>query len=167
MELPWISYRPFEPKSGSNFSPSSNEGQNYGRLLAPSMDRTRGSGSSMGSGSGYSGTTFQDPYYAPSPITDYANSPGSDYGNFDMSNNQSQDLSYLSQEPNDFRPSVPCQSSEELPPFNIEKDGDPNIHWKMYYDFKVTKVDSYFELQPGYVVTRRFPKHRPSATVKG
>jgi hypothetical protein len=49
---------------------------------------------------------------------------------------------------------------DRLPLFDIEKDGDPRIAWEMYYDFKVDGSDAYYELQPAYLATPRFPSRK-------
>jgi hypothetical protein len=46
---------------------------------------------------------------------------------------------------------------DNLPLFNIGKDGDPRISWISYYNFVVTKTESFYELKPGYVETEKFP----------
>lgn len=46
------------------------------------------------------------------------------------------------------------------PLFNIERDGDPNISWWMYYDFHVDKDGAYHILQPGYLPSEKFPQKR-------
>jgi hypothetical protein len=56
-------------------------------------------------------------------------------------------------------------SSSGLPLFNIEKDGDPMIEWFMYYDFAVTKDEAYYQLQPGYLPTEKFPSRVKSEKV--
>ena len=53
----------------------------------------------------------------------------------------------------------------ELPLFNIEKDGDPNIHWIMYYSFFVTKTEAYYQLQPGYLPTDKYPPRVDSVKI--
>jgi hypothetical protein len=47
--------------------------------------------------------------------------------------------------------------TSQLPPFDIEKHGDPMISWCLYYDFVVTKAEAYYKLQPGYLATENFP----------
>lgn len=46
------------------------------------------------------------------------------------------------------------------PLFDIERDGDPNISWWMYYDFHVDKDGAYHILQPGYLPSEKFPPKR-------
>ncbi|KFY47913.1 hypothetical protein V495_01736 [Pseudogymnoascus sp. VKM F-4514 (FW-929)] len=46
------------------------------------------------------------------------------------------------------------------PLFDIERDGDPNISWWMYYDFHVGKEGAYHILQPGYLPSEKFPVKR-------
>ena len=46
------------------------------------------------------------------------------------------------------------------PLFDIERDGDPNISWWMYYDFHVDKDGAYHILQPGYLPSEKFPEKR-------
>lgn len=46
------------------------------------------------------------------------------------------------------------------PLFDIERDGDPNISWWMYYDFHVDKNGAYHILQPGYLPSEKFPEKR-------
>ena len=41
--------------------------------------------------------------------------------------------------------------------FDIERDGDPRVEWIMYYDFIVTKSEAYYQLQPGYLPTEKYP----------
>lgn len=48
------------------------------------------------------------------------------------------------------------------PLFDIERDGDPNISWWMYYDFHVDKEGAYHTLQPGYLESENFPARRLS-----
>jgi hypothetical protein len=50
--------------------------------------------------------------------------------------------------------------SVEVTLFDIDKDGDPRISWYMYYDFMVTKTEAYYQLQPGYLPTDRYPPRR-------
>ncbi len=57
------------------------------------------------------------------------------------------------------------EPSKELPLFNIERDGDPNIHWSMYYDFSVNKAEAYYQLQPGYKSTKNYPPRIKSEKV--
>jgi hypothetical protein len=51
------------------------------------------------------------------------------------------------------------------PLFDIERDGDPNISWWMYYDFHVDKEGAYHTLQPGYLESEKFPARRLSDKV--
>jgi hypothetical protein len=46
------------------------------------------------------------------------------------------------------------------PLFDIERDGDPNISWWMYYDFHVNKDGAYHTLQDGYLPSENFPEKR-------
>jgi hypothetical protein len=57
------------------------------------------------------------------------------------------------------------ESSTELPLFNIERDGHPDIQWYMYYDFKVTKCEAYYQLQPCYLPTDKYPSRVKSEKV--
>jgi hypothetical protein len=52
------------------------------------------------------------------------------------------------------------QPMSKAPLFNIERDGDLNIAWWMYYDFHVDKNGAYHTLQPGYLATEKFPAKR-------
>lgn len=56
------------------------------------------------------------------------------------------------------------QDTSKLPLFNIEKDGDPQIVWWMYYTFQVDKDGAYHVLQPGYLATEKYPAKRASET---
>jgi hypothetical protein len=53
--------------------------------------------------------------------------------------------------------SIDPLDTSQLPPFDIEKHGDPRISWFLYYDFVVTKSEAYYELQPGYLASKNFP----------
>ena len=113
------------------------------QYLAPPMDRSLGSGSSMESRRSMG--SYQDPDYAASPSSIYS-SPLSNSGLTLRGSKYEPQNTYLSRE-----------SSAELPLFNIERDGDPDIMWYMYYDFKVTKTEAYFQLQKGYLPTNNYP----------
>jgi hypothetical protein len=146
-------------------------GYEYQADLAPSMDRNPSSHSSMGSAnSGYSNHLGQEQNFTASISSgsSYAGSPrspSSEYASPRKSSYTTRTPAYLS--PAQQKPEVEASSSRErraneLPLFNIETDGDPDIKWYMYYDFKVTKKDAYFELQPGYLVTANYPSRIPS-----
>jgi hypothetical protein len=87
-----------------------------------------------------------------SPISSYAGSATTDEGPTCLGSAYPFQNSFVSPEP-------------ELPLFNIEKDGDPGIAWYMYYNFIVTKTESYYELQKGYLVTEKYPAQVDSKTV--
>ncbi len=55
--------------------------------------------------------------------------------------------------------------SIDVPLFNIERNGDPKIDRIMYYDFMVTKTDAYYQLQPGYLPTGKYPSYIKSEKV--
>ena len=57
-------------------------------------------------------------------------------------------------------PHFESQAMSKIPLFDIEKDGDPNIAWWMYYDFHVDKDGAYHTLQPGYLATEEYPAKR-------
>jgi hypothetical protein len=151
--------------------------------LAPPMARRHGSHSSMGSiNSGYSNPLGQDLNFTIplSPDSSYVGSPQSpsiEYAN-------SQNSSYITQTPAYLLPAqqrlevgvspplelplfeVEASPPLELPLFDIEAQGDPEIKWYMYYDFRVTKNDAYWELQPGYKVTANYPSRMTSEKYK-
>jgi hypothetical protein len=58
------------------------------------------------------------------------------------------------------------KASIEVTLFDIEKDGDPRISWYMYYDFVVTKNEAFFQLQPGYLPTKIYPRRQKSEPLK-
>jgi peptide-N4-(N-acetyl-beta-glucosaminyl)asparagine amidase len=66
----------------------------------------------------------------------------------------------------DFSGALEVLPEHRLPLFNIEKDGDPRIHWELYYDFIVTKTEIFFQLQPGYLPTNKFPARKVSLVDK-
>jgi hypothetical protein len=125
------------------------EEQHQDQFLAPPMDRNRLSGSSRGSRRSMGSS--QDQNYPESPLSSNAPSEGG----------LTPQYSYFS--PETAEPSR--ESSTGLPPFNIEKDGDPRISWRMYYDFVVTKTEAYFQLQPDYIPTDKYPSRVPSEKV--
>jgi hypothetical protein len=57
------------------------------------------------------------------------------------------------------------KASVEVRLFDIEKDGDSRISWYMYYDFIVTKNEAYYQLQPGYLPTEKYPRRQKSEPV--
>ena len=129
------------------------------RYLAPPMDRSPGSGSSMESCRSVG--SYQDPDYAASPFSPCDSPPSEDGLTRRGTQYESPQYSYLSLET--AEPSR--ESRTALPLFNIERDGDPNIMWWMYYDFKVTKTEAYYQLQPGYLPTEKYPSRVPSEKV--
>jgi hypothetical protein len=145
-----------ESEAGSDFYVMSPIGYEPNQYLAPPMDRARGSRSSMGS-SRSAGSNGDQNYNVLSPISSYVGSPASDEGFtrresvYELSQN-----SLLS--PKQAAPSR--EPSAELPPFDIEKEGDPRIAWFMYYDFIVTKTEAYFRLQPSYIASESYPERR-------
>jgi hypothetical protein len=116
-------------------------------LAAPSMDRKELSGSDTDSRC--SADSDQDQYYAESPLMSYG-SPQSEGG-------LTPQYSYLSLD----TPAPSREPSAVAPLFNIERDGDPRINWVMYYDFIVTKNEAYYQLQPGYLPTEKYPRRVP------
>ena len=145
----WDSSISGQSGTGFNIYVISPEEQDEDLSLAPPMDRNRLSGSSTGSRRSIGSSQNQN--YAESPLS---SNPPSDGG-------LTPQYSYLSLETAD--PSR--ESSTELPLFNIERDGDPNIMWWMYYDFKVTKTEAYYQLQPGYLPTEKYPSRVTSEKV--
>jgi hypothetical protein len=93
-----------------------------------------------------SGSSWNPNNTAISPISSYAGSTTRLGSAYSFQN------SFVSPEP-------------ELPLFNIEKDGDPGIAWYMYYNFIVTKTESYYQLQKGYLVTEKYPAEVHPKTV--
>jgi hypothetical protein len=140
-----------EPGRDSDLVMSPTE-QEPNQHLTP-MDRRAGiSGSSKASHR--STNSFGDTNYtALSPETWYTDSPRSDIGFTHRESGYEQTQSFSTP---GAAPISPGPTSG-LPVFNIEKDGDPNIHWKMYYNFVVTKQEAYYQLQQGYVVTDKYP----------
>jgi hypothetical protein len=145
------------PSFGFDMVPVAQQGRDS--LGASFMDRAGGSSSSMGT----------DSSYQSSP---YAGSPASDDGhNFPQTSSGFRQSSFLSPT-SPISPTSPTSptwsrtasltqgSNVTLPPFNIERDGDPLISWEMYYDFKVDKNEAYYELQPGYLETPKFPRRK-------
>jgi hypothetical protein len=118
-------------------------------LAAPSMDRNKLSGSSTDSRR--STGSYQDQGYAESPLTSYG-SPQSEGDLTPQYNYLSLDTEAPSREP-----------SERVFLFDIERYGDPRIEWIMYYDFIVTKSEAYYQLQPGYLPTEKYP---PRVSIK-
>ena len=112
-------------------------------LAAPPMDRNKLSGSSTDSRR--STGSYQDQSYAESPLT----SCGSPQSEGDLT----PQYDYLS--PDTAAPSR--EPSERVFLFDIERYGDPRIEWIMYYDFIVTKSEAYYQLQPGYLPTKKYP----------
>lgn len=43
------------------------------------------------------------------------------------------------------------------------RDGDPNIHGSLYYDFMVTRTEAFWQLKPGYRPSEEYPEKRPDA----
>lgn len=121
------------------------------QFLAPNMDRSKLSSSSMDSG--ISGGSFLDPNYAASPLSSLGSPPSEGDFTRRRSYNEQTQNSFLSPE----RVTLSRQSSEALPIFNIERDGNPDIQWFMYYDFIVTKAEAYYQLQPSYLPTAKYP----------
>jgi hypothetical protein len=113
------------------------------------QDRNRLSGSSRGSRCSVGSS--QDQNYPESSLSSNAPSEGG----------LTPQISYFS--PKTAEPSG--EPSTGLPQFNIEKDGDPRIPWRMYYDFIVTKAEAYFQLQPDYIPTDKYPPCVPSEKV--
>lgn len=133
--------------------------QSQESLSATKMDRSDGSGSSTNSAFSFSGTN-----YILSPNTLYAQSSPSENGS-DL-----HEASAYRGETSTLSPRMGLESEQApvvLPPFDIEKDGDPRIDWRMYYTFEVDKAEAYFTLQPGYLVTENYPAHIPRNSVKG
>jgi hypothetical protein len=62
-------------------------------------------------------------------------------------------------------PSQMVSSDQEIiiastfPPYD-PAEGNPNIHWQMYYNQKVDKAESYWELKKGYKASAKFPVKR-------
>jgi hypothetical protein len=127
-------------------------------LAAPDMDRSTLSGSSMGSRR--STGSYPEQNYVTTPLSSSYGSPMSEEGltrrssQFEFCQNGylSSDTAVLSRESS--------AGSSNL--WNIEKYGDPRIGWQMYYDFKVTKTEAYYQLQPGYLPTVNYPSIRKS-----
>src|SRR5580700_5293366 len=155
-----------QPDSGPDTTSKGYEYQAGYRAIL--MDRGYGSQSSTESmTSGNSHTSSQDQIFtAPlSPISSYAGSPQS-LSNEYTSLRITQSQAYLlpAQQKLEVEASSSCEgrADTELPPFDIEADGDPKIKWFMYYDFRVTKTEAFWELQPGYLVTAGYPSRVPS-----
>jgi hypothetical protein len=113
------------------------------------------------SGSGRSASSYEDQKFTvPTSISSYASSEASDEGStrresvYDYSQTSST-LDLMAEYPDPE--ALPPDLSSELLLFNIEKDGDPQIHWKMYYEFVVTKTEAYYQLLEGYLVTDNYP----------
>jgi hypothetical protein len=153
-ELPIIEEPEYEFEFGGMFPRDENQNQ----YLAPPMDRSLGSGSSMESRRSMG--SYQDPDYAASPSSLYS-SPPSDGGLMRRGSNYEPQNSYLSLETE----AISREPRAELPLFNIEKDGDPDIQWYMYYDFKVTKTEAYYQLQKDYIPTDKYPARVKSEKV--
>ena len=128
------------------------------QFLAPPMDRGLGSGSSMESRRSMG--SYQDFDYAASPSSLYR-SPPSGGGLTRRGSKYELQTGYSSPETE----AISRESSAELPLFNIERDGHPDIMWYMHYDFKVTKTEAYYQLQEGYLPTDKYPARVKSEKV--
>jgi hypothetical protein len=166
---------PVQPEPGTQFSSNTmpSKGYEYREdLLAPSMDRGHGSRSSMGSiNSGNSNPYGQEQNFMTplSSTSSYAGSPpapSNEYMSPRKSSDPTRTPAYLHSTRQ--QPEVEASSSCEREPnagsplFDIELYGDPQIKWYMYYDFKVTKTEAYWELQPGYLVSAKYPARIPN-----
>jgi hypothetical protein len=134
---------------GSNLMPP--EVQRQDQFPATFMDRSKLSGSSVESR--LSADSYQDQNYAASPLSSYSSLLSEGGLTRRGSQYETPQTSYLSPET-----AVPSrESGAGLPLFNIERDGDPNIKWWMYYDFIVSKAEAYYQLQPDYLPTEKYP----------
>ena len=129
--------------------------RNQEGFQAPRMSRDIGSDSSFDSmGSSRSRTSYHsDLLYLSSPITpSYVGSPGNEY---EPSSHRHTPSSTV---PASHLPlSAGTANERELPPFNIEKQGNPKISWFMYYNFVETETEAFYKLQPGYISTKNYP----------
>jgi hypothetical protein len=57
------------------------------------------------------------------------------------------------------------QAILEAIPFDPAKEGNPNIHWKMYYNFFVDKTEAYYKLMPGYIASDAYPEKKKSLPI--
>ena len=105
-------------------------------------------------------TQFADLSYPYSPVTSYEGSPASD-SNFSQRRTSSDPASYSyllpPASPGATKDDRSLKGSFDLPPFNIEEQGDPRIFWIMYYEFVVTKTEAFYKLLPGYIPTEKYP----------
>jgi hypothetical protein len=133
--------------------------ENQSQYHGPPMDRNTISSSSTESS--WSTGFSQGQGDVASALSSYSN-PSSDGGLSRRGYQYEQPQNgYLSPEPAE----PPRKSSIGLPLFNIERDGDPRIEWTMYYDFMVTKAEAYYQLQPSYLPTKKYPSRIKSEKV--
>jgi hypothetical protein len=134
-------------------------------LAAPTMDRRDGSRSSMSSANSRFSVGSHPSQIVSSPGSSVMGGNEYDYLKHEQITPTPLGLSpYESHETESLSPAATNQLQEnqeldlDLPLFDIERDGDPNIQWFMYYDFIVTKAEACWKLQPHYLVTERYPK---------
>ena len=87
------------------------------------------------------------------PISSYANSEASDEGFTSRKSMYEHTQTFSTPEP----AAGSSDLSSKLLLFNIEQDGNPETHWKMYYEFVVTKTEAYCQLLESYLVTDNYP----------
>lgn len=134
---------PEESRAGPTEFHISTSDRDFVRFLAPWRNGILGSDTS--SNAYWSPRSCEDQTYASLPNMSYAESIPAHDGP---------------------EPPLSGEISEGQPLFNIEKDGDPRIMWYMYYDFVVTKTEAYYQLQPRYLATERYPARVRSEKVK-
>lgn len=66
---------------------------------------------------------------------------------------------YYSTSPGQISSPIQEDNISTLPPYD-PAEGDPNIHWQMYYNQVVSKQESYWELKEGYTSSANFPVKR-------
>lgn len=147
--------------SGASFDfyVMSPEEQTQDQFLAPDMDRSRFSGPSTESHHSLGSYSVQSHVESP---------PSSSWSILSGEGLTRRGSQYESPQNSNLSPETAAPSRESstgLPLFNIERDGDPRIEWVRYYDFVVTKAEAFYQLQPGYLATDKYPSRVPSENV--